>query len=76
MAVTRLHPDSAQSKPASLLDIGDALCEVRHLVECVAMMASDLDDGDQTSAFIRLAQVIKDRLRAVETDIDAIRAAA
>lgn len=73
MAVSSIGATCAQTKP-SMVNISDRLCTVRHLVTALGMMASDLDDTDQQSAFFRVFEAIRDHVRGIEADIDAIRA--
>ncbi|MBB4633202.1 hypothetical protein [Sphingosinicella soli] len=74
MAVSSIGPACAQTNTVMLIDLSDRLRMVRDLLEAVYMMASDVGDDDQRSAFVRMAETIKGHVRSVETDLDAIRA--
>lgn len=74
MADSSIGATCAQTKPPSMVNISDRLCTVRHLITAVEMMASDLDDTDQKSAFFRVLETLKDHVRDIEADLDAIRA--
>lgn len=74
MAVSSIGPTCAQTKPPSMVNISDRLCTVRHLITAAEMMAADLDDTDQKSAFFRVFETLKGDVRDIETDLDAIRA--
>ncbi|WP_300534760.1 hypothetical protein [Sphingosinicella sp.] len=58
---------------SGLLRVVDELAAPRHLCTALAMMASDLEDADQVSAFTRVAEAVKAQIVAVEDRIDAIR---
>lgn len=74
MADSSIGATCAQTKPVSLLNVIDRLCTVRHFVLAVEMMASDLDDAEQKSAFIRVVETIREHVCGIEADLDAIRA--
>jgi hypothetical protein len=74
MADSSIGPACAQTNTVTLLNLSDRLCTVRHLVVAVEMMASDIEDVNQRSAFARVFEVLRERIYSVETDLDAIRA--
>lgn len=74
MADSSIVATCAQTKPATLLDVADNLSMTRDLVEAVRMMAMDLSDSSQQSAFIRVGDTIMRQLRKIEADIETVRA--
>lgn len=74
MAVSSIGATCAQTKPATLLDVIDKLSMTRDLVEAVRMMAMDLSDASQQSAFIRVGDTITRQLHKIEADVEAVRA--
>ncbi len=61
------------SQSAKLLDAGNMLREVTHLVEVLSMATSDIDNERQQNALQSICNIVDDRIVSINALLDAAR---
>ncbi|MBA8902870.1 MULTISPECIES: hypothetical protein [unclassified Phyllobacterium] len=61
------------NQSAKLLDAGNMLREVTHLVEVLSMATSDIDNERQQNALQSICNIVDDRIVSINALLDAAR---